>query len=149
VVVSTQFRNYYSGSPWVPQYYQGLCFFTPTGTRIVNYPKQHSENCTVKHQATGKWFKPMVRVLKNTRSRLVSEGRIKKGSAPSYFLEGLLYNVPNENFGKSYGDTFVAAMKWILQPDRQKLVCVNERFYLVRDSAEECWPSADCDAFIS
>ena len=32
----------------------------------------------------------MVRILKNMRSRLVEDGSIEKGSAPSYFLEGLL-----------------------------------------------------------
>jgi len=33
---------------------------------------------------------------------------INSGLAPSYFLEGLLYNVPNEHFGGSYEDTMVA-----------------------------------------
>jgi len=67
----------------------------------------------------------MVRILKNMRSRLVNDGVTAEGSAPSYFLEGLLYNVPNDKFGTSYGDTFVAAMNWILEADRKKFVCAN------------------------
>jgi hypothetical protein len=147
VVIAAEFRKYYSGG-WPLQYASGICFFTSSGDRIVNYPTQHSKNCTAKHQATNGWFKPMVRVLKNMRSKLVENGAIPKGSAPSYFLEGLLYNVPNDKFGKTYGDTFVAAMNWILKADRTKFVCANEQYYLARDSAAECWLCADCDGFI-
>ena len=148
VVVATQFRRYYSGILG-PQYQpEGICFFNSSGERIVNYPKLHSANCTTKHQATNGWFKPTVRILKNMRSRLVDNGAITAGSAPSYFLEGLLYNVPNDKFGTSYGDTFVAAMTWIVNADRNKFVCANEQFPLVRDSAAECWPVANCAAFL-
>jgi hypothetical protein len=148
VVVATEFRRYYS-SLLGPQYVPGICFFTSDGTRMVNYPQQHAANCTTKHQATSLWFKPMVRILKNMRSKLIDDKVINDGSAPSYFLEGLLYNVPNDKFSKSYGDTFVAAMNWILEADRNQFVCANGQFYLVRDSAPECWPSADCGHFIS
>jgi hypothetical protein len=93
VVIATEFRRYYSGPFGLgPQYVSGICFFTSGGKRIVNYPKQHSKNLTAKHQATQMYFKPMVRILKNLRSRLVEKGSIAAGSVPSYFLEGLLYN---------------------------------------------------------
>jgi ribosomal protein L37AE/L43A len=147
VVVATEFRRYYS-SLLGPQYVLGICFFTSSGDRVANYPKQHSANCTTKHQETNGWFKPMVRTLKNMRSRLVDDGAIKARSAPSYFLEGLLYNVPNDKFGNSYGDTFVAAINWILQAERKNLVCANEQYYLVRDSAATCWPCSDCADFL-
>ncbi len=103
VVVATEFRRYYS-SPSGVQFVPGICFFTSGGDRIANYPKQHSANCTAKHQATSEWFKPMVRILKNMRTRLVEDGSIPQGTAPSYFLEGLLYNVPDDKFGDSYGE---------------------------------------------
>lgn len=147
VVIATQFRRYYSGILG-PQFESGICFFNANGDRIVNYPKQHSANCTTKHQATNQWFKPMVRILKNMRSRLVDDDSIEQGSAPSYFIEGLLYNFPNEKFGVSYGDTFVAAINWILEAERKNFVCANEEFYLVRDSAAECWPCGSCDGFL-
>lgn len=145
VVVASEFRRYYSGL----QVERGICFFTSSGAQVTNYPNQHSANCTAKHQATNQWFKPMVRILKNMRGKLVEDGMIADGSAPSYFLEGLLYNVPDDKFGKSYGDTFVAAMNWILQADRSKFVCANEQYYLARDSVTECWPCAGCDALIN
>jgi len=147
VVVAAEFRRYYP-SLLGPQYELGICFFNSGGGRIANYPKQHSANCTSKHQATNGWFKPIVRILKNMRSKLVDDGAIKQGSAPSYFLEGLLYNVPNDKFGNTYGDTFVAAMNWILEAKRSDLVCANEQYYLVRYSAATCWQCTDCDSFI-
>ncbi len=146
VLAATEFRRYYSSNG--PKYTSGICFFTSSGKKIVNYPKLHSANCTTKHQATDSWFKPMARVLKNMRSKLVDDGVIGAGVAPSYFLEGLLYNVPKDKFGSSYGDTFVAAMNWILSAERDKFVCAHGQHWLVRDSAPECWPIANYDALI-
>ena len=162
VVVATEFRRYYSaisplamlaGLTWSiplgpPQCERGICFFTPTG-QVVNYPKQHSANCTAKHQATNGWFKPMVRILKNMRSKLVENGAIAEGSAPSYFLEGLLYNVPDDKFGTRYSDTFVAAMNWLFQANRTSFRCANKQQDLIRDAVATCWPCADCDGFIN
>lgn len=148
VLVACEFRRYLSGSPFL-RYESGVCFFDSAGNQIVNYPKQHSINCTSKHQATNQWFKPMVRVLKNMRTKLVETGAIKAGSAPSYFLEGLLYNVPAHKFGMSYSKTFLAAVNWILSAERNELVCANEQYYLVRDSFSTCWPCANCDQFVN
>lgn len=147
VLVACEYRRYLSGFSFL-KYEPGVCFFDSGGNQIVNYPKQHSTNCTTKHQATNQWFKPMVRVLKNMRSRLVDSAAIQAGSAPSYFLEGLLYNVPVNKFGISYGDTFVAAFNWILTADRDNLLCANEEYYLVRDSVTNCWSSANFDKFV-
>jgi hypothetical protein len=147
VVVATEFRRYYS-APQGPLYVPGICFFTSAGKQISNYPKQHSANLTAKHQATYQWFKPMVRILKNMRSKLIDDGVLAAGSAPSYFIEGLLYNVPNDKFGKSYGDSFVAVVNWILAADRTKFVTPSGQHYLARDGFAECWPCANCDAFI-
>ncbi|MEX1127732.1 MAG: nucleotidyltransferase [Vicinamibacterales bacterium] len=148
VVVATQFRRYYrfQGSQ-NESFSEGICFWSGQ-TQIVNFPKQHSENCTAKHQATAGWFKPMVRILKNMRGRLVDIAAIEKGTAPSYFLEGLLYNVPNDKFGSSYGETFVAALTWILENDRTKFECANERYYLLRDDPVT-WPPASGETFLT
>jgi hypothetical protein len=85
--MATQFRRYYSGN-WPLRYATGTCFFASTaGTRIVNYPKQHSANRTTKHQDTNRRFKPMVRVLKNLRNCMIDNGVVEAGLARSYLLE--------------------------------------------------------------
>lgn len=128
---------------------EGILFMTDAGTRIVNYPKLHSENCTSKHQSTASWFKPGVRILKNIRKRLVETGVIASGVAPSYFIEGLLYNVPNPHFGGSYQATMANALNWILSAKRDDLVCANEQYYLIRDVSHVCWKPSDAGAFIA
>jgi hypothetical protein len=136
VVPAAEFRRYHSYSIYSTQGFEkGICFFNKSGDRVVNYPKQHSENCTAKHQATRSLFKPMVRILKNLRNKLIDDGCLDEGAASSYFLEGLLYNVPNEKFGGSYQDTMLAAVNWILSADRSKFVCANRQYYLLGDSS--------------
>ncbi|MGH9770124.1 MAG: nucleotidyltransferase domain-containing protein [Candidatus Acidiferrales bacterium] len=157
VIVAADFRRYRSSGLIAntlagvanPDYERGICFFTTTGERIENYPEQHSANCTAKHQATNGWFKPMVRIFKNMRRKLVSDGVVDSKCAPSYFIEGLLYNVPNDKFGGTYAETFAAAMAWLLAAKRVEWICANRQHFLVRDSFATCWPCANCDLFLN
>jgi hypothetical protein len=150
VIVAAEFRNYRSFSGYLDSdYMSGVCFFTNDHTRVVNYPKQHSDNMTYRHQATNSWLKPSVRILKNMRRRMEADGLVPPGIAPSYFLEGLLYNVPTEKFGGSYERTMVAALNWILEADRDELACANDAYYLVRDVPHVCWKPANCDRFLN
>jgi len=151
VIAAIQYRRYYRFKSIDDQlYYEGICFYTSEGISIANYPKQHSANLTTKHQGTKRWFKPMVRILKNMRSKLVDEGIIKGGTAPSYYLEGLLYNVPNHLFTTSFQDCFVNAINWIqTEADKTNLVCANEQYYLLRDNSHTSWSNANCDIFLN
>ncbi len=149
VVICFQYRRYLRFiSENDQEYIPGIIFPSQSSGEIINYPKRHSENCTTKHQSTHSYFKPAARILKNMRSRLVADGKIAAGTAPSYYLEGLLYNVPNEKFGTSYGDTLVNAINWLLKTDRTQLVCANEQYYLLGDGNVQ-WPTANCDQFLS
>jgi hypothetical protein len=158
VIVAADFRRYYPAPTYAiskyypapaPLYHEGICFFTPSGEQIVNFPKQHSDNLTVKHQLTQGWFKPTARILKNLRNRLVADGTLQSGVAPSYFLEGMLYNVPSQAFGQSYQSTLLECMNWLVSTDKSQLVCANERYYLVRDHSRNCWPNDNYDQFLS
>jgi hypothetical protein len=63
----------------------------------------------------------------------------RKGIAPSYFLEGLLYNVPSDKFGSSYEDTFVAAYRWMIQADPTQFVCARISTITLRDNDPVTW----------
>lgn len=151
VIVATQFRRYFKfRSASDSEYVEGICFFNAAGERIANYPKQHKANLTAKHQASSNWLKPMSRVFKNMRSRMVEDGLIKTGIAPSYYIEGLLYNVPNDKFTSSYESCVFNTLDWYRNNAVKKdLVCANEQYYLLRDGTHTCWPQANCDAFIN
>ena len=149
VIIAATYRRYHSFSEATGgRYVEGICFFAPDGTRIPNFPKQHSENCTAKHQASKSWFKPTVRILKNIRNRI--PGLIEQGLAPSYFLEGMAYNIPTENFGISYGSTIVGCVNYIHGlKDRSELVCANEQYYLLRDGSPVTWTEESCMKFVN
>jgi hypothetical protein len=151
VIVATQFRRYFKfRSTSDSEYVEGICFFNTAGERIANYPKQHSANLTAKHQASSRWMKSMARVFKNMRSRMVEDGLIEAGVAPSYYIEGLLYNLPNDRLTSSYQDCVINTLNWYRrEADKAMLLCVNEQYYLLRDGYHTCWPQANCDAFVN
>lgn len=148
VVVCWEYRSFKSFSLQNPNdYAPGIIFTTPRG-EIINYPKQHSANLSAKHQDTQSMLKPMVRILKNIRSRMVDQGYLEKGVAPSYYLEGLFYNVPVEQYVVgSYGDTFCNGLNWLSKTDKSKLVCANWRYYLLGTSNVQ-WNEADLNTFL-
>lgn len=151
VIVANGFRRYIKFNGTTDEsFVPGICFWNKAGERIANYPQLHSTNLTVKHQTTGSWLKPMIRILKNFRGRLIEKGMLQAGIAPSYYLEGLLYNVPIEKFVSSYEDCFVNCVNWI-QKDSTKdlLVCANEQYYLLRDGSHVCWPPANAEQFLT
>lgn len=150
VIVAMQFRRYFKFNSTRDQSYEeGICFFNAAGERIANYPKQHSARLTCKHQATGNRLKPLIRVLKNLREKLVGDGLLDQSTAPSYYLEGFLYNVPNDRFANDLQGRFVGAIKWFqTEAEKEKLVCANEQYYLLRDNCHTCWPTASCEKYI-
>jgi len=151
VIAAPAFRRYYKFNGIQDQSYaEGICFWDKSGERIANYPNQHCKNLTVKHQSTGNRLKPTIRMMKNIRQRLVDDGLLENGVAPSYYIEGLLYNVPSEKFTGCLGDTFCAAINWIRrEADKSKLVTANEQYYLLRDNSKTCWNLANAEAFLS
>ncbi|HLW01619.1 MAG TPA: nucleotidyltransferase [Ktedonobacterales bacterium] len=150
VVVCYQYRRYLRyKSAKDYEYVPGVIFPSKSDGDIINYPKRHSENCTAKHQATHNNFKPLVRIFKNMRGKLEADALITKGVAPSYFIEGLLYNVPNSHFSGKYADMASNILKWLQETtDRTKFVCVNEQYYLLRNDIAVCWPVVNGEKFI-
>lgn len=149
VLVCAEYRAYFAfPNAGEQRRADGIVFWTKSGVQIVNYPKQHSANCTMHHQATRQWFKPTVRMFKNMRNQMIDDKRIPDGLAPSYFLEGLLYNVPDFKFGSNYESTFVHCVNWLIQADRSKFLCANQLHWLFQDGSPVSWRSTNCDRFL-
>lgn len=140
VLIAADFRRYRRfRSIGNEDFVEGLCFFTSEGSRVANYPERHSANVTAKHQATKSWFKPVVRIFKNVRRHLVESGAIGPKTAPSYFIEGMLYNAPDRAFGGSYSESFVECFNWLNNTDSSQLVCANEQYYLLGPDSNINW----------
>ena len=150
VLCCMQNRSYYRFSKTdLNSYYSGICFWDNGQNKIVNYPKQHLSNCTAKHQATTNRFKPTVRIIKNMRNRMIELNLINGDLAPSYYLEGLIYNVPSNHFVSSKVDTIVNCLNWFNNCDRNDLLCANERYYLLRENSNVCWEPINFENFLS
>lgn len=90
---------------------EGTAFQTKSGTLIVNWPQQNYDNGVKKNEATGQHFKPMVRILKSLRTEMAGQGSALAESMPSFLIESLLWNVPNEGFANP---SYEADVRWCL-----------------------------------
>jgi len=104
----------------------GLAFYLPSERRwVVSYPQQHYERGVKKERATSGRYKRTIRMVKAARNHLVENGALKDGTAPSYFIECLLYNVPNEFFKPSLGQSYCSIVEYLASADFQQFVCQN------------------------
>jgi hypothetical protein len=126
----------------------GICFWKTDGTKVVNYPRLHSQNLTAKHQATNGYYKSAVRIFKNARQKLISEGVIAIGVAPSYYIEGLLHSIPNPHFGVNFATTVFECLSYLNNSNRAAFQCANRQYPLLDGTADVTWNSAHCDAFL-
>lgn len=113
VVVCNPYRKYISYLPNSENYIEGILFQTEkTNKTIINYPKVHLKNGSIKNEQenTRGNFKQTVRVLKNIKASMVAKEYISKTLAPSYFLECLIYNSDNRNFRNSSYSEITAAI---------------------------------------
>jgi hypothetical protein len=149
VLVATQHRKYIWYVSGDERQVTGISFHKSDGTRVVNYPTQHRDNLIAKNQATNEWFKHVIRIFKNARQKLIEHGSLGTGVAPSYYIEGLLYNVPNDKFGMSYVQSVVNAINWLNDADHSKFVCANEQYALFGDNADVTWSTPDCDTYLN
>jgi len=147
VLPCARFKYYYRYQDDDESFADGICFFLNDGTQIVNFPVQHSDNCTAKHSQTSRWFKPVVRMYKNMRNYLVDHNVLADGIAPSYFIEGLLWNVPAEKFGKSFDRSFVETFNYIINADRSAFRCANG-IHTLLGATPVNWSANNCQAYL-
>ncbi len=129
---------------------EGIRFQDRTGRVILNYPKLHYENGVRKNseQRTNGWFKPTVRVLKNARSCAVARGYSDVNAAPSYFIDCLIWNVPDNQFGPTYRDTYCNLVNYLNASDFGGFMCRNGLVPLFGSSQEQ-WTQGSARAFIT
>lgn len=134
---------------------EGMTFWTLPGWRqIINYPKLHYNNGAAKNSAqrTRGWYKPSIRMFKNARNRVIQNNSLLDSRFPSYFIEGLLYNVPDNMFVNSYPNTFVNVVNWLDDRFRgdstEEFVCQNEMHYLFGNYSVQ-WNVEDAREYVS
>ena len=149
VVVCAEYRFYTDN---LSSYYEGITFWTADGIQVINYPDYHYNNGVSKHQSTNSWYKPTIRVFKNIRNNLVDKQAITKKEAPSYFIECLLYNVPNNLFGTNHYNTTYNILDYIGKSRNNGLIekfrCQHDLYDLFGTGNTQ-WNLIDAKKFIN
>jgi hypothetical protein len=80
--------------------HQGSRLFPRSGGWIDNFPQQQYDNGVAKNTATGRRYKETVRGIKRLENEML-EQRLISAAIPGYLVECLVFNVPNDEFGRS------------------------------------------------
>lgn len=151
VVVCGGYR-YYSNLRLIAS---GITFWSnPDNLQIINYPKLHYANGIDKNSQsqTNGWFKRTIKIFKNARDRVFQEKPHLLGSFPSYFIECLVYNVPNGRFGGGDPSNYVDVVNWLnealYQDNANELVCQNGMQYLFGSSVTQ-WDLSSARRLVS
>lgn len=128
----------------------GITFWDRAGSQVVNFPKQHIDNGQTKNalgQTNGN-YKPTVRMFKNARRYLVERGRLGQDVAPSYFVECLLYNVPNNLFVADRQVAMRSILQWLSNTNKALFLCQNGQVFLFGFGATQ-WAMPNADALLA
>lgn len=106
---------------------QGIYFQDRQGGGIKNYPLQHYDNGVAKNteERTKGQFKATVRMFKNARTCAVERNLLREACASSYFVDCLLWNVPDRLFTDDRRATFVAIVNHLLIANKNDYMCRN------------------------
>ena len=92
VVPCFDYRYYFSSG----NYRDGAKVFKKDGSSLINYPEQQLANGRAKNNQTKRCYKKAVRIMKRVENAMVLAGEHRE--VPSYFVECLVYNCPDNVF---------------------------------------------------
>ena len=127
---------------------EGIGFYLPGQERwVVSFPQQHHQRGLKKEEATSNRFKRTIRMFKAARNRLVENKVITKDDAPSYFIECLLYNVPDSLFKSELAPTYTGILGWLRKAKIEQYECQNGQMDLFGPGREQ-WSQKKAQAFV-
>ena len=92
VVPCFNYSSYFTSG----NYREGAKVFRKDESSTENYPQRHLEKGRAKNNDTSHYYKKIVRILKRTANAMESDGAPR--SVPSYLVESLVFNCPNNLF---------------------------------------------------
>lgn len=126
----------------------GLAFFLPDEHRwVVSYPQQHYKRGLKKEKSTNNRYKRTIRMFKNARNHLVENDIIKSKTASSYFIECLLFNVPDNLFKGDYRQTYMGIVGYLRSANLKQFNSQNGLRQLFGTSKDQ-WSVSDAQKFI-
>ncbi|MGD1702629.1 nucleotidyltransferase domain-containing protein [Dapis sp. BLCC M229] len=147
IIPCIEYRYYYKFESEYEDYIPGICFYTrDSRKKIINYPKLHFHNGADKNSKTNQNYKPTVRLFKNAKKIIINRYSYLL-EAPSYYIECLLYNVPNNCFVNNRQDTYIKVVNWLCENLNSSFICQNEMLNLFGNKLEQ-WKLEDAEYFI-
>ena len=120
------------------RYKQGVSFYlSDEGRWVVSYAQQHHSEGSKKERSTNKRFKRTIRMFKAARYQLVSKRALTKEDVPSYFIECLLYNVPDSLFAPKLAPTYLGILTWLKTAGLNGFQCQNGQLPLFGPQPEQ------------
>ena len=131
------------------KYEDGLAIYLPDERRwVVSHPQRHYRRGRRKERAAVNRFKRTVRMFKATRNHLVSNGVINERTAPSYFIECLLYNVPERLFSQQLNTAYVDILHWLGSAQMRGFTTQSGDMELFGSRAEQ-WTTNEARRFMA
>ena len=130
------------------RYKEGIAFYLPDERRwVVSFPQHHHARGVRKERATSNRFKRTIRMFKAARNRLVETKALTKDDAPSYFIECLLYNVPDNLFAPKRAPTYTDILDWLRTVKLNDFKCQSGQVALFGPGREQ-WSEKKARAFV-
>jgi hypothetical protein len=120
---------------------------------IINWPEQHYQNGVAKNEQTSRRYKRVVRIIKSLSNEMARAEIKSAKDTPSFLVECLVFNSPNECFNYTSYKPMVRAVLASLfnntrkDEDSSEWGEVNELKYLFRPS--QPWSRQSAHSFIS
>lgn len=151
VVACADFRYYHGVDKNGSENYTTGMYFETGHTRrdIVNYSQLHRKHGSEKNHACNNRYKPTVRMFKNANSHMVDKNIIDEDTSSSYYLEGLLYNVPNNLIDQSsLQNRYTEIVSWLEGIDVAAFDEQSEMYPLCVDNDPDRWKTSKADETI-
>jgi hypothetical protein len=152
VLVALDYRHYRRFPSFAGQsFVEGVQFYTPDDQKIVNYPKRHIRACAQKDLRTNGKYREVVRVAKNARNALIAgeKSPIEPGTAPSYFLESLLWNVPDPCYRGELENAYRRVIGWLDGHPSWDMHLPNGRGGLFGHTADTSWSRSGAESVVA
>ena len=115
---------------------------------VAAFPKLHCKNLATKNEETEGNFIQVVRIFRNIRDILIKNEVIKDSFAPSYFLECLLYNIPNELYKGGLSSMILKILNYLINCNLNDFICAHEQFKMFGNNSD-AWTTYKARSFIN